>query len=97
MTVLADITIRSASRSDRDQLGRLAHLDSQRPLADGPVLLAEIGDQVVAAIDVKTSRTIADPFRPTADVVDLLRLRAIPAPTPRRGLGRARLPHLRTA
>ena len=75
-----DITIRSAVRADQAFLGRLAELDSQRPLPEGPVLVAEVADEVVAALHVDTARTIANPFRLTADVIELLRLRAAPRP-----------------
>jgi hypothetical protein len=88
----SDITIRTAVRADRAPLGRLAALDSQRPLPEGPVLVAEVDDAIVAAIHVDSARTIADPFRLTSDVIALLRLRAAPRPVARRGLGRA-LPH----
>jgi hypothetical protein len=66
------VVIRAARGSDGDALGRLARLDSQRPLA-GDVLLAEQDGELVAAL--AGERVIADPFRHTADVVALLRLR----------------------
>jgi hypothetical protein len=37
------------------------------------VLLAVVGSEPVAAIGVKTGAVVADPFRPTADVVAVLR------------------------
>jgi hypothetical protein len=40
------------------------------------VLIAESGDEVVAALSVDTGARVADPFRRTADVVDLLAYRA---------------------
>ena len=43
-----------------------------RPPA-GPVLLALVGSDPVAALGVETGRVVADPFRPTADVVAVLR------------------------
>ncbi len=67
------VVIRAARGSDGDTLDNLARLDSQRPLA-GEVLVAEQGGAVVAAIG--GDRVIADPFRSTADLVALLRLRA---------------------
>jgi hypothetical protein len=47
--------------------------------SDGPagdLLIAETGDEVVAALSVDTGARVADPFRRTADVVDLLAYRA---------------------
>lgn len=69
------VTIRPAFPDDTPALTRLAALDSQRvPL--GPLLLAEIDGEPWAAIALETSRVVADPFRPTAALVDLLRGRA---------------------
>jgi drug/metabolite transporter (DMT)-like permease len=67
------VVIRSARSPDGDLLDGLARLDSQRPLA-GDVLVAEQDGELVAAL--AGDRVIADPFRPTADVVALLRVRA---------------------
>jgi hypothetical protein len=65
------VTIRPAVDSDRAALDRLAALDSARPL-HGAVLVAEVEGEHVAAIEAATGRAIADPFRPTAHLVDLL-------------------------
>ena len=67
------VVIRAARGSDGDALENLARMDSQRPLA-GDVLLAEQDGVIVAAL--AGDRTVADPFRPTADVVALLRVHA---------------------
>jgi hypothetical protein len=72
---MSDITIRSSRPADASELRRLAALDSQR-LPSGDLLVAEVSGEVVAAYSPKTSSSIADPFRRTADVVDLLRVRA---------------------
>lgn len=69
------VVIRSARHEDDIALARLAELDSAR-LLTGPVLVAEAGDRIVAALEVQTSRTIADPFLPTIDLVALLEVRA---------------------
>ena len=68
-------TIRTAGAHDERQLERLAALDSARPL-HGEALVAEVDGAPVAALDLDSGRAIADPFRPTAKVVDLLRIRA---------------------
>jgi hypothetical protein len=86
------VTIRRATEADRAALARLAALDSARPLA-GEVLLAEAGGEVLGAIEVAGSAAIADPFQPTAELVELLRVRAArlrAAATPRRPRRRSR-------
>ena len=88
------VVIRAARGSDGDRLAQLALLDSQRPLA-GEILVAEQGGELVAALGA--DRVIADPFRPTADLVALLRVRSGGAPPRPRRRGLARVPHLRTA
>jgi hypothetical protein len=69
------ITLRTAREADALALKRLAHLDSQRPLA-GDVLLAEADGRPVAALSVADHRVTADPFVNTTNVVPLLRARA---------------------
>jgi hypothetical protein len=69
------LTIRPADASDAGALVRLAALDSSFP-PTGHALIAEVGDEVWAAVEVDTGDAIADPFRPSGEVVDLLRLRA---------------------
>jgi hypothetical protein len=88
------VVIRAARGSDGGALERLARLDSQRPLG-GDVLLAEQGGELVAAL--AGERVIADPFRPTADVVALLRVRSGRTLQARSHRGRVRLPRLRAA
>ena len=87
------VVIRAARGSDGAALTDLARLDSQRPLA-GEVLVAEQDGAVVAAL--AGDRVVADPFRHTADVVDLLRLRSGGAPRQHRS-SRVRVPRLRAA
>jgi hypothetical protein len=71
----APIVIRMSVAGDRRALRQLAYLDSQRPAAED-MLLAEQAGEIMAAITLSGETTIADPFRPTADAVALLRLRA---------------------
>jgi hypothetical protein len=87
------VVIRAARGSDGVALENLARMDSQRPL-DGEVILAEQDGIVVAAI--ADDRTIADPFRPTADLVALLRLHSGRPSQVRHG-SRVRVPRLRAA
>jgi hypothetical protein len=73
--VAQPVTIRRATAADRVTLERLAALDSAPALVDN-VLIAEVGDEALAAIEVASGATIADPFRPTAELAELLSLRA---------------------
>ena len=70
-----NLTIRLATTSDEFAVRRLAALDSASP-PTGDVLLAEMGNELWAALSVDTGTAIADPFRPSADLVDLLQFRA---------------------
>jgi hypothetical protein len=73
--VAQPVTIRRATEADRMTLERLATLDSSQAPA-GDVLIAELGDEALGAIEVASGAAIADPFRPTAELVELLSLRA---------------------
>jgi len=66
------LTLRVARPDDAPAVRRLAQLDSSRP-PTGPVLLAVVGSEPVAALAVTTGSVVADPFRPTAGVVAVLR------------------------
>ena len=70
-----NITIRTATTADEFAVRRLAALDSSSP-PTGDILLAEMDDELWAALSIDTGDSIADPFRPSRDLVDLLRLRA---------------------
>jgi len=69
------VAIRAARGSDHLALARLAQLDSKRPLT-GEVLVAERDGELAAAFSLTTGAHAADPFRPTAELVALLRLHA---------------------
>lgn len=69
------IVIRRATDADLGAMRHLADLDSTRP-PSGEVLLALVGCELVAAIEIPTGAVVADPFRPTTDLIELLRLRA---------------------
>jgi len=84
-TLWTPLVIRLATEGDRSALRRLAELDSARSLPGG-VLIAKLGERLVAAISLADGREIADPFTPTAEILKLLRLRARqlkPPPAPR--------------
>ena len=66
-----EIKIRQATTADEFALRRLAALDDSRPLT-GDVLLAVEAGELRAAISLETGRVVANPFAPTADLVDML-------------------------
>ena len=68
------VVLRRAQRQDANALDRLAALDGVRRPA-GELMLAEVDGDILAAVPVEGGPAIADPFRPTADLVDLLRAR----------------------
>ena len=68
------LTIRRALPEDDQALRALAIIDSALPLT-GEVLVAQLDGSVAAAISLMDGRSIADPFRPSADTVEILRLR----------------------
>jgi len=83
----AAVAIRLARPADSRALARLAELDGQGEsaarlarLADSPwegsVLVAEADGAIAAALAIADHVVVADPFRRTATLVDLLRLRA---------------------
>jgi hypothetical protein len=72
----AELVIRPARTSDSDALERLAALDSARPLGGGQVLVAEADGRIIAAISMHDGRAVADPFVPSADAVEILRVHA---------------------
>ena len=67
-----EITIRQATSADEFALRRLAHLDD-RPALHGDVLLAEQAGELRAALSLDDGRTVANPFAPTAGLVETLR------------------------
>ncbi len=69
------MTLRQAETEDAGSLKRLAQLDS-RPLPPGPQLIAEREGRVDAALSLHCGETVADPFRATEELCELLRSRA---------------------
>ena len=74
MSATADVTIRCAQEREAGALARLAELDSAT-LPRTPLLVAEVAGEVLAAISLSDGAVVANPFRPTDDVVELLRAR----------------------
>ena len=76
---MTPVLVRPARTVDAADLAALAVLDSAAPLT-GDVLLAVSGGEVAAAMSLDTGAVVADPFVPTAHLIDLLRTAARPAP-----------------
>jgi hypothetical protein len=76
---MTPVLVRPAQAVDADALVRLARLDSARPLT-GDVLIAVSGGDIAAAMSLDTGAVVANPFEPTAHLVELLRTAARPAP-----------------
>jgi hypothetical protein len=72
MTVSTTISLRHAAATDEPALHDLAGLESTR-LGSGPFLVAEADGSVVAALSLSDGTAIADPFRRTTELVELLR------------------------
>jgi hypothetical protein len=70
------VTLRPTNAIDGPALQRLAELESRRFPPPGPHLVAVRDERVDAAISLSTGEVIADPFRRTAELCELLRLHA---------------------
>ena len=92
------LTIRMSRPADSGPITRVARLDSQWPPGE-PLLVAEVDDEIVAALSLGSGVVVANPFKRTADVVALLHLRAeqLTVPGPRERLARRRLGFSRAA
>ena len=71
----APITIRAAAAPDAAAIARLGVLDGHR-LPAGEQLVAEAGGRILAAAEITSGTTVADPFEPTAGVARLVAMRA---------------------
>jgi hypothetical protein len=92
------VTVRFATARDSGAIERLAELDSGEA-PDGPALVAEVDGELVAVLPLREGTVLADPFRPTADIVRLLELREaqLRGGRPRRRIGFRRWAHRRAA
>jgi hypothetical protein len=69
------ITITHSTAADSEDVWRLALLDDRRAPA-GPALLAYVDGELRAAVGLVDGQAIADPFHPTAELVEMLRFHA---------------------
>ncbi len=69
------ITIRQSDTEDSSALARLAALDDRAPLRHD-ALLGFVDGELKAAVALPDGKAIADPFDHTAELVELLRVRA---------------------
>lgn len=95
-TLRSQITIRPGYADDHVALTRLAALDSSAIPVE-PLLVAEMDGELSAALSLSNGTSIADPFRPTADIVALLRAHAAAATRTPRKRRRALQPRLSLA
>ena len=71
----APLVIRMADTTDQAELQSLAELDSALPFS-GAALVAELDDHLVAGLSLMSGREVANPFVPTREILELLRVRA---------------------
>ena len=71
----SSVVMRAARGSDGVALARLARLDS-KPAPHGEILVAEVDGVIDAALLLDDGAVFANPFKPTAGLVELLVLRA---------------------
>jgi hypothetical protein len=67
----SSLTLRMAVPADAEALDRLAQLDSRRA-PRGAVIVAEVGGELWAAVSIDDGHAVADPFRPTGELMALL-------------------------
>lgn len=76
MYYVDEVIIRIAATEEWDAIDRLAQLDSAPPPPRDQLLVAEVAGEMRAAVSVRNGYAIADPFAPSAHVLELLRARA---------------------
>jgi hypothetical protein len=70
-----EVTIRRLGMLDDAAVSRIAELDSIRA-PRGELFGAEVDGRLVAVVSATTGEVAADPFRRTAEIVEMLRLHA---------------------
>jgi hypothetical protein len=89
------VTIRSATPADAPRLEVLADLD-ETGVPPAPLMLAFVGDELWVALSLSTGALISDPFRPSAEVADLVRERGRQLTVPELGWARSGLMRVRS-
>jgi hypothetical protein len=69
------VTIRRVTPDDWNAVERLARLEAV-DVPHRPALLAEVDERVLAVRSLADGTTVADPFQPTAELVELLAARS---------------------
>jgi hypothetical protein len=75
MTDSQTISLRVASDRDATVIEKLSALDS-KPALHAPAVVALVDGRPVAAASLSDASVVADPFVPTADLVEMLRVHA---------------------
>ena len=70
-----EITIGTASAADLREIRRVAGRDTEA-MPPGPLLVAKVAGDARAAISLADGSIVADPFHRTAELVEMLRIRA---------------------
>jgi hypothetical protein len=69
------VTIRRVTPDDWQAVEHLSQLEGRR-VSEGAALLAEVDERVLVVRSLEDGTTVADPFRPTSELVRLLEARA---------------------
>jgi hypothetical protein len=96
MTASQTISLRVATDRDATVIEKLSALDS-KPALHAPAVVALVDGRPVAAASLSDASVVADPFVPTADVVELLQARVAASAataTARKAKRRPRFPRL---
>jgi hypothetical protein len=96
MTESQTISLRVATDRDATILEKLSALDS-KPVLHAPAVVALVDGRPVAAASLSDASVVADPFVPTAEVVELLQARiaaSATAASAQKAKGRPRFPRL---
>ena len=95
MSNSSTISLRAATDRDAAILEKLSALDSAPPL-HVPAVVALVDGRPVAAASLSDASVVADPFVPTADVVELLQARVAATATAAAATSRPRRPRFST-
>jgi hypothetical protein len=100
MTASQTISLRPATDRDATVIEKLSALDS-KPVLHAPAVVALVDGRPVAAASLSDASVVADPFSPTAEIVELLQARvaasAVQSAKRRPRFPRLGLPRLRPA